>query len=943
MEKLLETVRAGHFREALTHLKHSWTEWATRPIERDVLLAELLQRTGDQSEALRIGQKYSSSRGLPPQLLARCETVIGSVLRDRGNIPGAIEHLRRAIAAARAAKLTEQVCWAELRLLLALSEGPGLDSAVAFIPTLRTDVSRLGDPLASSALHLFVARIETKRGSLSNAREHVRIGRSLLSLEANAWLESTASIDAACLAFLLSDLDAAHEEARYALREATTHGHMSVRRAALANLGHFELAQGRFSAAEKCLLKALALVDGSGENRAGIVDGLVQVSLGRRSVGEAQTLLDREAQWEPDSPKGTWYYGLWSVLTRARFLLTVGNIRKAIQCLAPATIGADQLGDPTLSTSLRLLYAEALARDGRHDAAADVIGHVAAGCDGASIETMAEIARAAGRAQAARPGGDAGALAFQRAALIFEAVGNRTARADLLESYADAVASRVGACPAQPPAAEERLEALPRPPRRVTFRLDRGTALLPPAQSPAAVAALRSAAVIESGAYPEVLGREVITLLREADCVQAAALAARRDRAAPEVVAWWGCSWTEALALAAAPPRVLELGTWQGRRFTLAVQPPAEMHALATLLAVEKLARTARWHEKARRDERERAALWPIEPGSDATDAVFLNADMTNIVASARKVAPTSAPVLLTGETGTGKEVLARIIHAASPRADRPFVPFNCTAVPRDMIDSQLFGYKRGAFTGADADFPGVIRAAAGGTLFLDEIGEVALDVQPKLLRFLEDGEIQPLGDARPQRAADVRVVAATNANLDEAVSAGRFRSDLFYRLDVVRLRIPPLRERREEIPPLAQHFLQKAALEFRKGALRLSEETMEYLVLYKWPGNVRQLANEMRRMAAMAEAGAVLMPEHLEQQIAASRRTLPPSERQLTSTEVVVRVDQPLPAAIEHLERTMVQHALSQCSGRLEDAARLLGLSRKGLYLKRQRLGLEE
>jgi DNA-binding NtrC family response regulator len=305
-------------------------------------------------------------------------------------------------------------------------------------------------------------------------------------------------------------------------------------------------------------------------------------------------------------------------------------------------------------------------------------------------------------------------------------------------------------------------------------------------------------------------------------------------------------------------------------------------------------------------------------------------------------VAPTSAVVLLTGETGTGKEVIARVIHAASPGADHPFVPFNCTAVPRDMIESQLFGYRRGAFTGALADHPGVIRAAAGGTLFLDEVGELPLDVQPKLLRFLQEREIQPLGSARPLHVPDVRVVAATNANLDRMVTEGRFREDLFYRLNVVPIRIPPLRERREEIPPLAEHFLQKAAREFKKGSLRLAEETMEYLVLYRWPGNVRELANEMQRMAAMAESSAVLMPEHLSQQIAATRRTVPASERQLTQTEVVVRVDQPMPAAVEHLERTMVQHALKVCGDRLEDAARLLGVSRKGLYLKRQRLGLD-
>jgi DNA-binding NtrC family response regulator len=298
-------------------------------------------------------------------------------------------------------------------------------------------------------------------------------------------------------------------------------------------------------------------------------------------------------------------------------------------------------------------------------------------------------------------------------------------------------------------------------------------------------------------------------------------------------------------------------------------------------------------------------------------------------------------PVLITGETGTGKEVLARVIHAYSNRANLTFLPFNCTSTPKDMLDSQLFGHRRGAFTGAIDSFPGVIRSAAGGTLFLDEIGETTLDVQPKLLRFLESSEVHPLGEVQPV-TVDVRVIAATNADLDALVAQGRFREDLFYRLNIVRLHVPPLRERRVEIPALAGHYLQKHAQEYRKGDLRIAEETMEYLVLYRWPGNVRQLANEMRRLAALAEAGAVLMPEHLSPEIAASRRTLPPSERALDPTELVVRIDQPVAAAMQHLERVMIQYALKKCDGRLEDTAAMLGLSRKGLYLKRQRYGLE-
>jgi DNA-binding NtrC family response regulator len=188
----------------------------------------------------------------------------------------------------------------------------------------------------------------------------------------------------------------------------------------------------------------------------------------------------------------------------------------------------------------------------------------------------------------------------------------------------------------------------------------------------------------------------------------------------------------------------------------------------------------------------------------------------------------------------------------------------------------------------------------------------------------------------------DVRIIAATNADLESLVAQRRFREDLFYRLNIVPLRVPPLRERRVEIPALATHYLQKFAAEYRKGDLRLSEESIEYLLLYGWPGNVRQLANEMRRVAALAEDSAVIMPDHLSADIAGSRRTIPAAERTLSPTEVVVRLDQPLAAAVDHLERAMIQHALRECGGRLEDTATRLGLSRKGLYLKRQRFGLD-
>ena len=309
---------------------------------------------------------------------------------------------------------------------------------------------------------------------------------------------------------------------------------------------------------------------------------------------------------------------------------------------------------------------------------------------------------------------------------------------------------------------------------------------------------------------------------------------------------------------------------------------------------------------------------------------------MLDLVKTLKRAANTPLTVMLTGETGVGKELFARALHTASPRKDKPFLPFNCSTVPKDMLDSQLFGHRKGAFTGAHETGVGVIRAAAGGTLFLDEIGEMSMEAQPKLLRFLESGEIHPLGEPKPLQV-DVRIVAATNANLEQLVSEGKFREDLYYRLNMLPIHVPPLRERREEIPALVDHFLDKFGREMQKPMLRVADETLEYLLLYNWPGNVRQLANEIRRMVALAEPGAILTPASLSKDIAGTRRTIP-----VEPSEFVLRLDQPLAEATEQLERAAIERALTTANGNNDQAARLLGLSRKGLYLKRQRLGLK-
>ena len=220
--------------------------------------------------------------------------------------------------------------------------------------------------------------------------------------------------------------------------------------------------------------------------------------------------------------------------------------------------------------------------------------------------------------------------------------------------------------------------------------------------------------------------------------------------------------------------------------------------------------------ERYREDERRRTALWPEEPIEEQLGALFIAEEMRELLATVRRVAATTVPVLITGETGTGKEVVARLVHAYSQRARAPFLAFNCTAIPRDMLDSQLFGHRRGAFTGAVEHFPGVIRSADRGTLLLDEIGDMPLDMQPKLLRFLESSEVHPIGESRPTRV-DVRVIAATNARLETLVSQGQFREDLYYRLNIVQLHDPAATGTPRRHPLAGKSLLEEA----RAGVLQ--------------------------------------------------------------------------------------------------------------------------
>ena len=457
--------------------------------------------------------------------------------------------------------------------------------------------------------------------------------------------------------------------------------------------------------------------------------------------------------------------------------------------------------------------------------------------------------------------------------------------------------------------------------------------------------------LIDAAIFPDLLARETTTALLESTGADAVVVFVTPPGSEARIAAYAGCDESVARALARAAGR----GTREFRDGLLLTEPLGRDHDGArscTLVTTRRLSdgdlRRLRMFTAVARQgfelcgARERPGqavetsserpLEPLLPGF-----ICASAAMNRVADQIQRFQGNNLTVLITGESGTGKDLVARAIHVGSPRHAAMYLPYNCTTTTRELADSMLFGHRRGSFTGAVTDQLGLIRSAAGGTLFLDEIGDLPLDVQPKLLRFVEQGEIMPVGETRPQ-AVDVRVLAATNADLEQRVTEGKFREDLYYRLSVIRIHVPPLRERREEIPHLSTYFLRDASERLNKPDVQLSSATLDLFARYWWPGNVRQLRNEVQRAVAMSRPGGSVEPDHLSPDLTAPAST--PGATAATAERAI----QPgnLAAAVERIERDLITATLDRTSGNISETARVLGLTRRGLYLKMRRLRLD-
>jgi DNA-binding NtrC family response regulator/tetratricopeptide (TPR) repeat protein len=930
-------IEEGRFRDALLALQRRHPRWSTAS-EAAVRIVglELLERTGTPSEVDAALKTVVPLPLLSAADLARVAIVEGLVANCRGHIERAEHQFREACQLAESSGSLETLCWAQLHLLgVALDVCPH-DWIHTLRYSLRQNIERAGSPSLSIAYHVSMVEHEGRLEQLSSARYHEGVAESLLGRYPNVWLSGRLHLQRSALSYLAGDFALTVQHAHEALEASAQSGYRKTRLSALNNLASAYLSLGQPARAQDCLSQAMA--DALPEERVfgSLLDLMAQSALNARDVVGCEVALARLESMAADfDRRGTAWEEGWLLRTRARLLQRRGRWQECLTLLRDAQRRGDGSSPDTFLRHLEIL---ALSR----------VGHV-------SDATRALFSGFS------RPAGDVpltGGLAQAAVAAVLLAMGSSELA---IPQYARAlrILARTGESGGMSDTVDQLVEVLQRgeaaathhtpttravPPRRptyVTCHLDKATTLIGQLGSGIAEFAAFIGSAADLAAEPEALGEEALRTLSALRWM----VRGRVERISPEgkkaVVNSIGVGPASRDAGHDGADLRVTLGTRSGDEFALRIVPrpdaEAVMGCVATVRILQALARRgAAANDQPDQDEPPQAVEL-----INGTPALFASASMRSLVAAARRIAPQNITVLLTGESGTGKEVVANLIHQAAGPPGRPFVVFNCATVPTDMLESQLFGYRRGAFTGAVESFGGVIRSAEGGTLFLDEIADLPLAAQPKLLRFLDAHEVQPLGEAAPLYV-HARIVAATNADLEQLVREGRFRADLFYRINVVHFRLPPLRERREEIRPLAESFLARITGELQKSGVRFSDEALEHLMLRPWRGNVRELYHEVERISAFIEPDTTIRPEDLDVGLVSRPQepvfSAPPPLP--AGPTLNVPLEGPLDEIIREVESAVLTRALEAANGNVEDAAKRLGISRKGLYLKRRRLG---
>jgi len=872
-------------------------------IDSRVLDAESLYRAGKLSDV--IDSSESANWQLDSDSSIRFLVVRGKALFDAGNVLESIAVLKSALEESRRASAAIQFNVA-FTLFVRESDFQSPEEVVPWLVRLRQLACRSGDARSLAGLHLAVARLEGCRGHCLDAHRHLEIARRLSRHVLDAALICSVDLAEASLASVAGNLIHSRRVGESCLERAKSAGLSAHRLGAAANLALNAAHAGELRRARE--FSSLVL-DAAGEIsyvRLAALDNLALVELCDGHLDKCRSLLLQcdQTALNHKLPARSWN-DLANDTTRCAYFEALRDW--------PQVVAIADAADPELArrqfkavrTTLLCAKARALARLGKHPLADATLATAVRTCPRGAVDPLIVLEASKALCFSLRGDTSKGTVHYDRALAACRAIGHR-----YHESWIERDRKDVTRATRETVAVERRDRDLTE------------TALL----------VNDVATILGAGHSIDLLAHRIAAIL------QGTSMSPRVD-----VRSESGCEYrpVPSSAWSLEPNGGFHIKLrGSDRRVSIHVRDAHSIEEITLLKGLADLTQAAVNRIADTDTEDDEQNLWPRSLVPDGDDTIFRSPRMVELLRIAMRLATTNLPILITGETGTGKEVIARLIHQHSQLKRGPFVPFNCSAMPRDLVESQLFGHRRGAFTGAMDSFPGVIRAAERGTLFLDELADLDPATQPKLLRFLESGEVHPVGDIRPQRVS-VRVIAATNADLDELVEQGRFRRDLFYRVGVARLVLPPLRERKDEIPALASLFLDRYSRECERTGVRLGDDFLAALLLFDWPGNIRQLANEIRRVVALAADGQRLGAADLTPEIAEVWNQRPTAAVGIPEPGVRIRLDQPLAQALGELEKRFIEHAMESSGGRVADAAQLLGISRKGLFLKRRRQGL--
>lgn len=943
-----------------------------------VLLSETLDKQGRFDDSLTILKSFEKGEPLgklKPRVLIAVLTQMARAYANGGDFARSLELLNAALETAESESLEDSPATIYLEFARVCRLTNELSASYDYAEKALKTARRFGDREAMAESHLALGAIYLRKGAAQKALEFSEQSLKIADQDAAPALigeiyvqmaQAFAALDRPGEAINLLE-NAVSVFERYGLRHRLA--------SALNQLGVNQTLVGKWGEAEETLRRALEIAFENGDQLfAEIFDSLGTLKLLQGRGAEAEKLLTQafnsaaERKNEPVAAR--------ALKNLARVRLSRGEIEEALKNIEEASIRAEGAADEKLMIAAQLVKAECFLHNANRAGADEILDSVEETVL-EDLPALGEIQRLRGL-QALSEGFDAQAFEhFTRSLSIFETTQDLYNMALLNYEIGRTIART------EPGKAIKHLTSATE-----TFRLlgaedhaARGETELKAIQKADFIETKRETSVgsqllmlrlAEAVASRELLFRELVTVLQQESRATKIVLAEPNAEGKFYPFIIQGFTPAESMTLVEKTEKAIEnndLENFAEEKYlnVFRLSPPSAPPAILILYpaaggnladgtSIKPLLRVVELgmdvcalREKDRSQNPEtQADESPFISNSLLPGFIHSSPAMTALVEEVYRIRSSDVTVLITGESGTGKELVARAIHTLSRRKDKVFIPFNCTAVPRELAESYFFGAKKGSYTGAFNDTPGMIRTADGGTLFLDEIGDLPLEVQPKLLRFLQEGEIHPVGERKPI-SVDVRIIAATNKPLEDKVESGAFREDLYYRLNVIRLHVPPLRERRSEIPLIANYYLNYYSAKFARRDLIITPQAMDLLTVFDWHGNVRQLSNEVQRLVARAENGEKITPKQLSPELQSSTNVVSQgvkgnvkSPGSIADT-FKIEDGSTLEDAVSELEKRMINDSMKRHGGNITRVARELGLTRRGLYLKIERYRLSK